>query len=233
MTTVQAQPEAITARLEYAKSGRLRFIGHLDVVRLLGRALRMAGLPARLTQGYSPHLDVSFGPPLPVGYTADAELFDVRLTEPVDPAAARAALQAHVPDGIEVRSVRLIGGKAQPLSVWLDRADYTAWLPAGVAIGADAVERFLASERVTVVRRRRGGLEKEVNVRPYIERFKAVAGPGEATTVEMTIVITPEGSTSPTEVLGALTGRDVALQPGVRLHRRRLYRAAGDAGAAA
>ncbi len=218
--------EWITARVEYAKRGRLRFIGHLDTARLIMRAVRAARLPARYTQGHSPHLDISFGPPLSVGTTADSEFFDVRLTEPADPTAMRQALNAHVPDGIEVRSVRVIAGKADSLGVHLDRADYTVHVPAGVEIAPEAVARFMASEQVVVVRKR-ADREKQVNVRRYIERLEAFDEPDGATRLEMTIAVTPEGSTNPSEVLAALGGTDAAHEPGVRVHRDRMYHAAG------
>jgi len=220
MTTTQQAAPAFTARVEYAKRDRLRFIGHLDTARLIVRAVRAAGLPARYTSGHSPHLDTSFGPPLALGHTGGAEFFDVRLTEAMGPAAIHEALGAHVPEGIEVRSVRLIPGKAGSLGMELNRAEYVVILPAGAAIAAEAVERFLASNRV-VVERKRGGRDKAVNVRQYVERLAMFDEPEGGTRLEMAIVLTPEGSTNPEEVLGALGGGEAA--PGVRIHRKRLY----------
>ncbi len=221
------QAERITARVEFAKRGRLRFIGHLDTARAIMRAVRAAGLPARTTQGCSPHLNTSFGPPLPLGLTGESEFFDVRLTEPVDVAAARETLQAHLPDGLEIRSVQLITGKTESLGAWLDRADYTVHVPAGVMIAPEAVEQFLASDEAVVVRTR-GDRERAVNVRRYVERLEAFDEPG-GTRLEMTIVITPEGSARAAEVLSLLVGEQAARQPGVRIQRDRVYHAPDDA----
>lgn len=224
------ETEAITARVQYAKRGRLRFIGHLDTARVLVRAVRAARLPARTTRGHSPHLDVSFGPPLALGHTGDSEFFDVRLTEAVAPDATRAALQARLPEGLEVRAVELIAGKAESLGVYVDRADYAVRLPAEAVVGPGAVERFLSSDRVVVVRTRggrEGGREKAVNVRQWVERLEVFDEPGGGMRLEMTIGITPQGSANPLEVLEALAGADAARQPGVRVHRTRLYHAEG------
>jgi len=218
------QAERITARVEFAKRGRLRFIGHLDTARAIMRAVRAAGLPARTTQGCSPHLDASFGPALPLGLTAGSELFDVRLAEPVDVVAAREALQAHLPEGLVIRSVRLITGKTESLGAWLDQADYTVHVPAEIMIAPEAVERFLASDEAVVVRTR-GEREKAVNVRRYVERLEAFDEPGGGTRLEMTIAITPEGSASAAEVLGLLVGDEAARHPGVRIERDRVYHA--------
>jgi radical SAM-linked protein len=220
-----------TARVEYAKRGRLRFIGHLDTMRMIVRAVRAAGLPACTTHGCSPHLDVSFGPALPVGQTADSEFFDLRLAEPADPAAMRDALAARVPEGLEVRSVRLIAGKAESLGTYLDRADYTVHVPAGVPIAREAVERFLSSDEVVVVRARGGPRgrherEKRVNVRRYVERLEVFEAPDGGTRLEMTVAVTPQGSANPVEVLEALTGQAGPARSGVRVHRTRTYHAA-------
>jgi len=209
--TQQQQTERITARVEYAKRGRLRFIGHLDTVRLIMRAVRVARLPVQYTKGCSPHLDVAFGPPLPVGTSADSEFFDLRLTEPVDPAAMRDALEARMPDGLEIGGVRLIMGKTASLGVFLNRADYVVDV-AGGGIGRDAVECFMARDEVVVVRTRKtrdhSTREKPVNVRRFVERIDLTEQADGSTRFEMTIVVTPDGSTNPVEILAALRGED-------------------------
>jgi radical SAM-linked protein len=223
MMTPQQQTERITARVEYGKRGRLRFIGHLDTVRLITRAVRAARLPVQYTHGCSPHLDASFGPPLPLGTSGESEFFDLRLAQPADPAAVRDALQAHVPDGIEVHGVRLIMGKTASLGVYLNRADYVVDVAAGSGIGPDAVERFMASAEAVVVRTREGR-DKRVNVRRFVERLDATVGPDGSTRFEMTIVMTPEGSTNPVEVLAALKSAEAAVRTHrVRVHRVRTY----------
>ena len=218
-----AATELVTVRIEYAKGGRLRFIGHLDTARLLVRAVRASGLPARMTQGHSPRIEVSFGPALPLGATADSEFFDVRLTEAVDPAAARQALAAHMPDGIEIHAVRLIAGKAESLGLVLNRADFALELPPELTVEPSAIEQFLASEQIPVVRTR-SGRDKTVNIRPWVERLELCDVAGGGARLEITIVITPQGSANPLEVLGVLAGPDAARHSGVRVHRQRLYR---------
>jgi radical SAM-linked protein len=224
----QPQTERVTARVEYAKRGRLRFIGHLDTVRLITRAVRAAGLPVQYTKGCSPHLELSPGPPLPVGTSGEREFFDVRLAEPVDPGAVRDALQSHMPEGIAIHGVRLIVGKTASLGVYLNRADYVVDVAAGSGIGRDAIERLMASDEAVVVRTRPGG-DKSVNVRRFVERLDVAEGPDGSTRLEMTIVMTPDGSTNPSEVLAALRGGEadershpVRWHP-LRVHRVRTY----------
>ncbi|MBN1916328.1 MAG: DUF2344 domain-containing protein [Verrucomicrobia bacterium] len=215
----QHETERLTARVEYAKLGRLRFIGHLDMTRLITRAVRMARLPVRYTQGCSPHLEVSFGPPLAVGHTGGAEYFDLKLRGPLEPAAAREALQAHVPGGIEVRTVHLISGKTESLGAFINRADYVVELPAD-AVGRDAVERFLDDAEV-IVTRQRADQSKPVNVRRFVEQLALVEHEGGARIVTA-IVMTPQGSTNPAEVLEAL---GIDPNAATSIHRTRTYHA--------
>ena len=71
------------ARIKFRKLGVMKFIGHLDVMRYFQKAIRRAGLPIAFTEGYSPHMIMSFASPLGVGMTSDGEYFDIELREPI------------------------------------------------------------------------------------------------------------------------------------------------------
>lgn len=81
-------------RVTYVEKGRLVMLSHLEVARALERAVRRADLPFAVTQGFSPHMKQAFGAALPVGVGGTCEIFDVSLTEYVDPAEVLKRLQA-------------------------------------------------------------------------------------------------------------------------------------------
>lgn len=64
-------------RVFYAKKGVLRFISHLDWMRMLFRLIGKAPLDTVFTQGFSPHPKVSLCPPLPLGVDGMCEFFDI------------------------------------------------------------------------------------------------------------------------------------------------------------
>ncbi len=66
-------------RFQFEKKGAARFLSHLDVVRVFTRALRASGLPLALSGGFRVRPKVSFGPPLPLGFTSISEYLDVEL----------------------------------------------------------------------------------------------------------------------------------------------------------
>jgi len=67
-------------RICFSKTGRLRWLAHLEVVRAFERAVRRAPLEYAVTQGFNPKLRIAFGPALPVGTAGEREWADVWLT---------------------------------------------------------------------------------------------------------------------------------------------------------
>lgn len=54
-------------RIKFAKTGHMKFVGHLDTMRYFQKAIRRAELPVAFSGGYSPHMIMSFAAPLGVG----------------------------------------------------------------------------------------------------------------------------------------------------------------------
>lgn len=64
-------------RMQFTKTGSVKFIGHLDCMRFFQKAIRRAKLDVAYSKGYSPHQLMSFASPLGVGVTSDGEYIDV------------------------------------------------------------------------------------------------------------------------------------------------------------
>jgi radical SAM family uncharacterized protein/radical SAM-linked protein len=122
-------------RVRYRKGTGLRFVSHLDVVRAILRALSMSGLPIVYTQGFNPHPKLSFGPPLPVGSTGEAEFFDLELTRAAGASEVEDRLGAGLPEGLSILSVSAPASRLSASAVaeaaeyligdadWLDELD--------------------------------------------------------------------------------------------------------------
>ena len=72
-------------RIKYSKGPELRFVSHLDLMRLFQRAVRRAGLPIGYSHGFNPHQLMSFGNPLSLGMTSIGEYCDFEFETPVEP----------------------------------------------------------------------------------------------------------------------------------------------------
>lgn len=66
-------------RAEYSVGSDLRFLSNLDMMHLMERSLRRAGIPYKLSEGFNPHIRLSMGTVLPVGLWGDSEYFDLEL----------------------------------------------------------------------------------------------------------------------------------------------------------
>lgn len=82
----------------------MKYISHLDLMRLFMRALRRADLPVKLTEGFSPHPKLSIKRALKLGVESDNEEASVVLKEPVRAAEFKERLQKELPEGIEIRA---------------------------------------------------------------------------------------------------------------------------------
>lgn len=92
-------------RATFSKSGDMRFISHLDLMRLFSRALRRADLPVRITKGFSPHLKVSIKRALKLGIESENEELDVYAAERIEQNFFMESLNKSLPNGIRIKRV--------------------------------------------------------------------------------------------------------------------------------
>ena len=111
-------------RIRFCRGQEIKFISHLDIMRLWQRALHRAGMPLAYSQGFSPHPRISLAAPLPVGVTSEAELMDVFLTKWVSPHFFTAAMSQQLPPSIEILQVYLIAPSQPSLQSQVRYAEY-------------------------------------------------------------------------------------------------------------
>ncbi len=143
-------------RVRFSKRGRLRFTSHRDFSRAFERAVVRAALPMAYSSGFHPHPRISYAGAAPTGAASEAEYLEIGLAQPCDPGEVLTALDAALPDGLDVLEVVESSGGALA-----DRLQASRWLmelsasyPAAVA----AVEAFLGSPEVVVERMTKKGL---------------------------------------------------------------------------
>lgn len=69
---------------KYSKTGYLKYISHLDVLRFIQRSVKRAGINAKYSEGFNPHMKTSFGYPLSLGTESIGEYFELELNENID-----------------------------------------------------------------------------------------------------------------------------------------------------
>lgn len=111
-------------RIKYEKTGVLRFIGHLDIMRLFQKAIRRAKLDVAYTKGFSPHQIISFAAPMPLGMTSEGEYFDGEFNTVTSTEDMMNRLNNTLPDGIRIHDIVLLDEKAKPSMAIVTASDY-------------------------------------------------------------------------------------------------------------
>jgi radical SAM-linked protein len=140
-------------RVQYAKGHPLRFLSHLDMIRLVERTIRRAGLPIQYSEGFHPHPRIAFGPPLALGLTSRAEYMDLQFAKPlVGDLGFR--MRRALPPGFRIVSTRAIFRKTDALSAVIDTADYRADISRLRHISGleEILRELLGSERLIIQR---------------------------------------------------------------------------------
>lgn len=163
----------IDIRVFYKKRGRIKYISHLDMNRCMQRALVRTGLPCWHTEGFNPHLYLTFALPLSLGYESDCEIMDFRLTEEIDLAEVQNRLNAVLPEGLEVYRVALKGEKFDKIV----SADYTVELYGDVEQLECRFSDFLAEPWIEVEKKTKKGM-KTVDLKPEILSCQTERGEG-------------------------------------------------------
>ena len=111
-------------RIRFGRGEAVKFISHLDIVRLWERAFRRARIALAYSEGFSPHPRISLAAPLSVGITSDAELMDIVITGQVSPHWFVAAVNQQLPPGMEVLEVYPIASGVPSLQSQVRFAQY-------------------------------------------------------------------------------------------------------------
>jgi radical SAM-linked protein len=151
-------------RVTFTKQGALRYIGHLDLHKLLERSIRRAKLPLAYSQGYHPQPKLHLAAALPLGFSSRAEVMDIWLKEDVEDVVS--ALQAGVPPGLTILGAAQVDDREPSLQTQVIAAEYQVEITeSGSAAGlTEKIASVMASE--SILRERRG---KQYDLRPLIE----------------------------------------------------------------
>lgn len=187
-------------RARFNKNGRLRWLGHLDLVRMLVRALRRAGFAMVYSEGFNPRPRVSFGPALPVGVDSEAEYMDFESHDRLDAETARERINAALPGGLRCETVRPIAADTAKLGDAVRAARYRA--RTGEPLDIEAGVAALRAAGTITVRRKKGRVQVFEAEREILEVEKL-----DETSLRLTLAVhSGEACLRPDEVLGQAFG---------------------------
>jgi len=89
-------------KLTFSKTGDMRFVSHLDLMRLFQRAARRADLPVTITKGFSPHLKISIARALKLGFQSESEEAVFYMDKSLEPEFFVKSINEKLPHGVKV-----------------------------------------------------------------------------------------------------------------------------------
>jgi radical SAM-linked protein len=111
-------------RIRFSRGEEIKFISHLDIMRLWQRVLHRAGIPLAYSEGFSPHPRISLAAPLQVGVTSQAELMDLFCTRWVSPHFFTDAVNQQLPTGIKILQVYAVAPTMPSLQSQVSHSEY-------------------------------------------------------------------------------------------------------------
>ncbi len=188
----------------FEKGPALRHIGHLDLMRTIQRALRRTQLPIRYSNGFNPHIQLSFAAPLSVGVVGEREVMDVPVEGACDGERFERELSAVLPRGLSVISTRPVEDTFPTLMALVRGSRIRIELDACPEADrvAQAFPLFMAGGECVTLRKTKAG-ENQTNIRPFIAEAALTPSP-QGYTLRCLIQNRPEGSLKPAVLVQAL-----------------------------
>lgn len=156
-----------TIRVRFTKRGEAAYISLLDLQRVMGRSLKRSGLPVYYTQGFNPHIYMTFAVPLSLGQESDCETMDFKTElEELHWQRSVQALNACLPKGIVVTEMY----KAETDADEIAFASYSIRFKDADAAKA-AADAYNAAAQAVVIKEGKRGKTKEVNLKEYLPSF--------------------------------------------------------------
>jgi radical SAM-linked protein len=157
--------------LLFSKTDKVRFIGHLDLLRVFQRTVNRASLPVAYSAGFNPHQKLTFAVPLALGMEGRNEAAELELAGAAELTAADIMdrLNAVLPKGLTIHNARFMEENEKTAAALVTAARYEALAQGELT---ERVRELTARESVIVSKKTKGGV-KDIDIRPDIISLEA------------------------------------------------------------
>lgn len=151
-------------RIQFTKYGDMKYVSHLDMIRLFTRMFHRADLPVAYSNGFNPHPKISVLLPLSVGFESDCEYLDAEFEKGISMLECLKRLKKATPLGMEIPKVCELNETSKKAKD-IRYASYKITTDAPVQAGP--LEQFLERSTVEVVKKTKRS-EGLADIRPDI-----------------------------------------------------------------
>ncbi|MBR5638117.1 MAG: TIGR03936 family radical SAM-associated protein [Pseudobutyrivibrio sp.] len=164
-------------RIRFEKTGIMRYVGHLDLMRFFQKAVKRSELPIRYSEGFNPHQIMSFASPLGVGLTSVGEYMDIDLKQEVDAETALKTLNDNMVEGLNITSFKYLPDDAEKCMSAVTAASYIVTYKDSKDDACyidniiDLKKKFFdEASSINIVKKTKKG-ERELDLKPLIYKF--------------------------------------------------------------
>jgi len=158
-----------TVRIKFQKTGLSIFFSHLDLQKVMQRALKISGLPVWYSKGFNPHIYMTFTLPLSLGHESLCESFDFRLEEEMTEQQILKAMEGTLPDGIILTAAGAPDYEASQIKYAL----YRIKMYGDKQSLAQCISHFEDSEEIIVTKQSKKKTT-DINIKSEIKDMKVV-----------------------------------------------------------
>ena len=192
-------------RVRFRRGQELKFISHLDIMRLWQRAFNRGGITLAYSEGFSPHPRLSLAVPLALGMTGEAELMDVVLAKWISSHSFTTLISQQLPPGIEISQTYQIPTTMPSLQSQVRYAEYEVELETekGQKDVESAIASLLTLEHLPWQHQRDTG-PRHYDLRALIDDLWLIDYHNDHTAIGMRLRCDNSGSGRPEQVAAAL-----------------------------
>lgn len=198
-------------RAKYTKLGYLKYLSHLDLIRLFNRSFTRSNIPVKYSEGFNPHPKLSLGNPLPLGIESVCEYFDLELIEPISPQEFKNKLNEILPTGIEIVESYGIDEMTPSISSTMCKSEYEILvdtLNSGDEIDYYLeINELLGLKNIDIEKKKKKGKSKIttiVNIKPFIFKLSVENICGNTIRLNTIVMTGEQGNVKPIELLEAI-----------------------------
>jgi len=188
----------------FEKGERIRHIGHLDIQRSVQRGLRRSGLPVAYSQGFNPHILITFASALSTGACGKREIMDVTMAGDVEAEEFLVKMNRAMPPEMQLKEARAVDNKHPSLMGMVAAADYDLLIrdeAQGEKLAA-ALPEMMKKDQIMAMRKTKTKLA-ECDIKPLIYSLYAEKKDGK-THLRAMMTLTERESCKPQMLLEAL-----------------------------
>lgn len=185
----------MTIRFKFRKTGCMKYIGHLDLIRLFQKAFRKVDFPIAYSSGYNPHPLLSIAAPLSVGITSSGDYMDVKINENMNECMID-KMNEFLPEGLDFLSYTMLGESQKNAMSIVRAATYQVRLKVLDKMTQENITAYLAQEVILTQKKNKKKITVEVDIKKGIydlalekDDLKMVLATGSVLNVKPSFVI--------------------------------------------